>query len=283
MKQVQWFPGHMFKSLREIKAKIKLMDMVYILLDARLPYSSMNPNVLDIVGTKPTLLLFNKSDLTDQSKLSFWMQYYQKQGFYTLAIDAQKGKNISKIHEVSKTILKDKFVRNALKGLKEQPVRSMILGIPNVGKSTLINSLTKSKSTKTGNKPGVTKAQQWIKINQDFELLDTPGVLWPKFEDPKVGYALAITGAIKDDTLPLDEVLTYGIDYLKTHYPERLKMRYDLNPELPYDKILEEIGKKRGALSKGGEIDYDRVYQILLTDIRNNQLGGLCFDQKPSV
>lgn len=283
MKQVQWFPGHMFKSLREIKEKIKLMDMVYILLDARLPYSSINPNLMDIVGKKPTLLLFNKMDLTEVNKLSFWMNYYQKKGFYTLPIDAQKGKNVSKIYDVSKEILKDKFAKYESKGLKPQPIRAMILGIPNVGKSTLINNLTKSKSTKTGNRPGVTKAQQWIKINKDFELLDTPGVLWPKFEEAKVGYALAITGAIKDDTLPMDEVVQYAVNYLKTYYPEKIEERYLVDSKLSYIEILDTIGQNRKALSKGGEVDYDRVYQIILTDIRNNQLGGICFDEKPSL
>lgn len=282
MKQVQWFPGHMFKSLREIREKIKLMDIVYILLDARLPYSSMNPNILEIVGTKPTLLLFNKSDLADPNNLKYWMHYYQKDKFHTLAIDAQKGKNINKIHQISQRILADQILKNKNRGLKEQPIRAMILGIPNVGKSTLINALTKSKSTKTGNKPGVTKAQQWIKISDLFELLDTPGVLWPKFEEEKVGLALAITGAIKDETLPTDKVVKYALEYLNRYYPKALERRYEVSKDLTYEELLSQIGKKRGAISKGGEIDYERVYQIILSDIRNNNLGGLSFDQKPS-
>jgi len=283
MKQIQWFPGHMFKSLREIKEKIKLMDIVFILLDARLPYSSMNPNILEIVGNKPVLLLFNKADLADPKNLNYWSSYYQKKGFSVLLINSITGKNVNKIHASAKEVLKDKINRNQNKGLKEMPIRTMILGIPNVGKSTLINCLTKSKATKTGNRPGVTKAQQWIKISQDFELLDTPGVLWPKFEEEKVGLALAVTGAIKDDTLPIHTVVTYALNYLQTYYQKALNLRYKVDADMNADQIIEAIAKLRGCLIKGQEIDYDRVYQIVLTDIRNNVLGGLSFDQKPST
>ncbi len=282
MKQVQWFPGHMFKSLREIKEKIKLMDIVYLLIDARLPYSSMNPEILKIVGDKPTLLLFNKIDLADRRKIDYWIKYYEEQGFYTLLINSQNGFNVSKIYSRSKEILKDKIKRALDKGMKFKIMRGMILGIPNVGKSTLINQMVSKKATVTGNRPGVTKAQQWIKVNPDFELLDTPGVLWPKFDDEKVGFALAITGAIKDDTLPLDKVIVYATEYLKTYYPVRLKERYGIVDvsNLSVIQILDQIGEKRGALAKGGGIDYDRVYSILLTDIRSKGLGALSFDHR---
>lgn len=284
MKQVQWFPGHMFKSLREIKEKIKLMDIVFLLLDARLPYSSMNPEILKIVGEKPTLLLFNKMDLADRKTLDYWIKFYEDQGFYTLLVNSNNGFNINKIYSRSKEILKEKIDRKLARGMKKEVIRAMILGIPNVGKSTLINKLTNKKVAVTGNKPGVTKAQQWIKINPDFELLDTPGVLWPKFDDEKVGFALAVTGAIKDDTLPLDEVVTYAIQHLKNFYPRRLMNRYEIKDiefmsELD---IMNHIGIFRGALTKGGDIDYDRVYQIILTDIRNSGLGALSFDARQS-
>lgn len=285
MKQVQWFPGHMFKSLREIREKIKLMDIIYLLIDARIPFSSMNPEILKIIENKPTLLLFNKIDLADRRKLDFWIDYYQKKGYHSLLINSSSGFSVNKIYSQSRIILKDKLEREAAKGIRHKVIRGMIIGIPNVGKSTLINKMVDKKAAATGNKAGVTKAQQWIKINPNFELLDTPGVLWPKFEDPRVGYVLAITGGIKDEVLPLDEVCNYLIEYLKDKYPRRLTERYKIaNPkELGYVEILDSIAARRGALIKGGEVDYDRVYRILLDDVRNKELGTLLFDDEESI
>jgi len=284
MKQVQWFPGHMFKSLREIKEKLKLMDIIYLLVDARLPFSSMNPEILQIIGDKPTLLLFNKIDLADRKTVDQWVKYYESLGFFTLLINSSNGFNVNKIYTKSKEILDEKIERSKSKGMKFDRVRGMILGIPNVGKSTLINKLVSKKATTVGNRPGVTKAQQWIKINPNFELLDTPGVLWPKFDDAAVGYALAVTGAIKDDTLPISQVVVYAINYLKEFYPKRLKERYNIEnaSDLNEIEILDHIGQLRGALVKGGQTDYDRVYSIILTDIRNKQLGALSFDHRQS-
>ncbi|MBN3490675.1 ribosome biogenesis GTPase YlqF [Acholeplasma equirhinis] len=281
MKQIQWFPGHMFKSLREIKERISLMDIVYVLLDARIPYSSMNPEILKIVGEKPTLLLFNKMDLCDRKNLAAWQKYYEDMGFYTLPINSQTGFNVDRIYSVSKEILKEKIERALKKGMKFKVVRGMILGIPNVGKSTLINKMVQKKVTVTGNKPGVTKAQQWIKINPEFELLDTPGVLWPKFDEERVGYSLSVTGAIKDDTLPIDKVVLYALNYIRDHYSRRLTERYEIkNPETLTDhEILDQIGHFRKAYVKGGELDYDRIYQIVLTDIRGKALGAMSFDE----
>jgi ribosome biogenesis GTPase A len=283
MKQIQWFPGHMFKSLREIREKISLMDIVIVLVDSRLPSSSMNPELFKIIKTKPTVLLFNKMDLSDDQILNQWLDHYQKLGYSTLKIDSQTGKNVNKLHDLTKEVLKEKLDRERSKGLKERPIRTMILGIPNVGKSTLINQLSKSSATKTGNTPGVTKAQQWIKLGENFELLDTPGVLWPRFDDATVGYHLAITGAIKDKILPEDDVVHYAMDFLKKYYPKRIYDKYGITSEDNYIDMLNKIGKMRGALGKGGEIDYDRVYTIILTDIRNKQLGGLSFDRLEPV
>jgi ribosome biogenesis GTPase A len=279
MKQIQWFPGHMFKSLREIRERISLMDIVIVLLDSRLPSSSMNPELFKIIKTKPTVLLFNKMDLSDDNILNQWINHYQALGYSTLKIDAQSGKNVNKLHDLTKEVLKEKLDRERSKGLKERPIRTMILGIPNVGKSTLINQLSKSSATKTGNTPGVTKAQQWIKLGENFELLDTPGVLWPRFDDATVGYHLAITGAIKDKILPEDDVVHYALDFLKKYYPKKLYDKYGITQEDQYIDMLNKVGKLRGALGKGGEIDYERVYTIILTDIRNKQLGGLSFDR----
>lgn len=278
-KQIQWFPGHMFKSLREIKEKIKLMDLVFVLLDARLPFSSMNPELHKIISHKPMLLLFNKMDLADDQITNQYIRSYQQEGYFTLKIDAASGKNVNKIKPMAMTILKEKLDREKAKGLKMRPLRCMILGIPNVGKSTLINKLSKSSATKTANTPGVTKTQQWIKLGDDFELLDTPGVLWPKFNDPKVGYHLAITGAIKDKILPEDDVVSYALNYLKTNYPKKLEERYGITDNMDFLTMLHTIGTLRGCLLKGGEFDYPRIYHIVLSDIRNNHLGGLSFDR----
>ena len=283
MKQIQWFPGHMFKSLRQIREKISIMDIVLVLVDSRLPLSSINPELFKIISHKPKVMLFNKMDLADENVLNEWVSYYQKEGFATLKIDSVTGKNINKIHPLCQEVLKEKLEREKSKGLKPRPLRTMILGIPNVGKSTLINQLSKSSATKTGNTPGVTKAQQWIKLGENFELLDTPGVLWPKFEDPIVGYHLAITGAIKDKILPEDDVVQYAIKFLKKYYPNRLKDRYGIHIESDYVEMLDTIGRLRGCLIKNGEIDYSRVYTIILTDIRNKMLGGLSFDRLSDV
>lgn len=283
MKQVQWFPGHMSKALREIKENLKKVDIVFILLDARLPESSMNPKIKEIIGNKPALILFNKSSLADQSELDKWLNFYQKEGFSSLKIDAITGKNIRKIKPLSDEILKPLLEKEKKRGMQRRAIRTMIIGIPNVGKSTLINTLSRKKATRTGNTPGVTKAQQWVKISEDFELLDTPGVLWPKFEDEKVGYHLALSGAIKDTILPNEEIAFYAHHFLKTYYQEELKKRYQLNEVLEPIDTFAEIGRKRGALIKGNEVNYDTVYELLLKDLRDGNLGGITFDRYQSI
>ncbi len=283
MKQVQWFPGHMSKALREIKENLKKVDIVFILLDARLPESSMNPKIKEIIGNKPALILFNKSSLADQSELDKWLNFYQKEGFSSLKIDAITGKNIRKIKPLSDEILKPLLEKEKKRGMQRRAIRTMIIGIPNVGKSTLINTLSRKKATRTGNTPGVTKAQQWVKISEDFELLDTPGVLWPKFEDEKVGYHLALSGAIKDTILPNEEIAFYAHHFLKTYYQEELKKRYQLNEVLEPIDTFSEIGRKRGALVKGNEVNYDTVYELLLKDLRDGNLGGITFDRYQSI
>lgn len=283
MKQVQWFPGHMSKALREIKAQLKLVDIAFILLDARLPQSSMNPKIQEILGDKKALILFNKSSLADQKELDKWLSFYANQGLQGLKIDAISGKNISKIKSKVDEILKEKVDKASKKGILPRAARTMIIGIPNVGKSTLINTLSKKKATKTGDTPGVTKSQQWVKISEDFELLDTPGVLWPKFEDEKVGYHLAISGAIKESILPIDDVCHYAHEFLKKHYKEAYMKRYQLDDVEDYVETLEKIGKKRGALMKGNQVNFDIVYELILRDLRDGQFGGICFDRFQSI
>ena len=280
MKQIQWYPGHMFKSIKEIKVNVKLVDIVLVLLDARLPLSSMNPDILTIVKTKPCVMLFNKSNLADDAELNKWLSIYQFRGFKTLKIDALSGKNVNRIHSAAKEVLKDKIARDEKRGIKQRAFKTMILGIPNVGKSTLINKLTNSSATKTANTPGVTRVQQWVRLSSEFELLDTPGVLWPKF-DLNIGFKLAITGAITDRILPLDEVAHKAVEIVRDHYPDRITQRYGFNPlGFTPAEIVEKIGLVRNAVIKNNEIDFERVYGIVLKDIRNGQLGGLTFDFK---
>jgi ribosome biogenesis GTPase A len=277
---IQWFPGHMAKAKREVQEKLKLIDIVFELLDARIPMSSRNPMINEILGNKPRIVLLNKADMADETITQQWIAYFQQQQLRALAIDAQTGTGIKQIVAASKEMLKDKFAKMAAKGIKNpRPMRALIVGIPNVGKSTLINRLAGRNIAKTGDKPGVTKAQQWIKVGKEMELLDTPGILWPKFEDEEVGLKLATTGAIKDTILNLQDVAVYALDFLKQHYPERLKERYSLD-DIPEEivALFDAIGKRRGCLVSGGAVDYDKVSEIVLHDIRTEKLGRLSFE-----
>jgi ribosome biogenesis GTPase A len=277
---IQWFPGHMAKAKREVQEKLKLIDIVFELLDARIPMSSRNPMINEILGNKPRIVLLNKADMADEAITQQWIAYFQQQQLRALAIDAQTGTGIKQIVAASKEMLKDKFAKMAAKGIKNpRPMRALIVGIPNVGKSTLINRLAGRNIAKTGDKPGVTKAQQWIKVGKEMELLDTPGILWPKFEDEEVGLKLATTGAIKDTILNLQDVAVYALNFLKQHYPERLKERYSLD-DIPEEivALFDAIGKRRGCLVSGGAVDYDKVSEIVLHDIRTEKLGRLSFE-----
>ncbi|MBB3867911.1 ribosome biogenesis GTPase YlqF [Parageobacillus toebii NBRC 107807] len=277
---IQWFPGHMAKAKREVQEKLKLIDIVFELLDARIPLSSRNPMIHEILGNKPRIVLLNKADMADETVTEQWIAYFERQQLHALAIDAQTGTGIKKIVAASKEMLKDKFAKMAAKGIKNpRPMRALIVGIPNVGKSTLINRLAGRNIAKTGDKPGVTKAQQWIKVGKEMELLDTPGILWPKFEDEEVGLKLATTGAIKDTILNLQDVAVYALNFLKQHYPERLKERYSLD-DIPGEivALFDAIGKRRGCLVSGGAVDYDKVSEIVLHDIRTEKLGRLSFE-----
>jgi len=278
---IQWFPGHMAKAKREVQEKLKLIDVVFELLDARIPLSSRNPMIDEILTNKPRIILLNKADMADEKVTNEWISFFAEQGLQAIAIDSQAGTGMKQIVAAAKEMTKEKFLKMAAKGIKNpRPLRALIVGIPNVGKSTLINRLAGKHIAKTGDKPGVTKAQQWIKVGKEMELLDTPGILWPKFEDEEVGLKLATTGAIKDTILNLQDVAVYALRFLSEHYPARLKERYSLT-DIPDDivELFDAIGKRRGCLTSGGAVDYDKVAELVLREIRTEKLGRLSFEK----
>ncbi|MFE0503533.1 ribosome biogenesis GTPase YlqF [Peribacillus butanolivorans] len=276
---IQWFPGHMAKARREVTEKLKLIDIIFELVDARIPASSRNPMIDEIIQHKPRVILLNKADMADPVKTNEWLEYYKSQGKTAIAINSQAGNGLNQITAASKKLLKEKYDRMESRGIKPRAIRAMIVGIPNVGKSTLINRLAKKNIAKTGNTPGVTKAQQWIKVGKELELLDTPGILWPKFEDQEVGLRLALTGAIKDTILNLHEVSLYGLRFLEREYPDRLKSRYNLNI-IPQEtlELFDAVGKFRGCLASGGFIDYDKTAELVVREIRSEKMGPLTFE-----
>ena len=274
MATIQWFPGHMSKSRRQVQENIKHVDFVTILVDARLPLSSQNPMLTKIVGDKPKLLILNKSDLADSNRTKEWRTYFEKQGIKTLAINSKEQSTVKLVTDAAKSLMSEKIQRLRERGIQKETLRTMIIGIPNAGKSTLMNRLAGKKIAVVGNKPGVTKGQQWLKSNKDLEILDTPGILWPKFEDELVGLKLALTGAIKDQLLPMDEVTIFGLNYFKTYYPERLEERFkgiDLEEEAP--EIIMEMTQKLGFRE-----DYDRFYSLFVKDVRDGKLGRYTLD-----
>jgi len=282
---IQWFPGHMTRAKRQIEEKLKLIDVVFELLDARVPESSRNPMIDEIVGSKPRLLLLNKADLADAEATVRWSEHFRALGREVLAIDANTGSGVRDIPGRVKVLLKEKIERQISKGMRPRPARALIVGIPNVGKSTLINRLAGRNAAVTGDRPGVTKGQQWIRTGGDLELLDTPGILWPKFEDPEVGFRLAATGAIKEEILPIEEVACFTLRWLTKTYREALAERYGLT-ELPEDlpdlaaaaEVLEEIGRRRGCVGSGGRIDYEKASGVLLRDLRSGKLGRITLE-----
>lgn len=274
MATFQWFPGHMSKARRQVQENIKHVDFVTILVDARLPLSSQNPMLTKIVGDKPKLLILNKSDLADSNRTKEWRTYFEKQGIKTLAINSKEQSTVKLVTDAAKSLMSEKIQRLRERGIQKETLRTMIIGIPNAGKSTLMNRLAGKKIAVVGNKPGVTKGQQWLKSNKDLEILDTPGILWPKFEDELVGLKLALTGAIKDQLLPMDEVTIFGLNYFKTYYPERLEERFkgiDLEEEAP--EIIMEMTQKLGFRE-----DYDRFYSLFVKDVRDGKLGRYTLD-----
>ncbi|CAM3080240.1 ribosome biogenesis GTPase YlqF [Filibacter tadaridae] len=276
---IQWFPGHMAKARREVTENLKLVDIVFELIDARLPLSSRNPMIDEVIHQKPRLLILNKMDLADEVETARWIRYFEEQEIRAVAINSFEGKGLQTVTKAAKEILAPKIERMKKRGIRPGAIRAMIVGIPNVGKSTLINRLAKKNIAKTGNKPGVTKAQQWIKFEKELELLDTPGILWPKFEDKEVGYKLALTGAIKDTIVNMEDLAVYGLRFLETNYPGRLEERYGLTTVgEDIRQTFDHIGALRKVYSPGGEVDYDKVAELVIRDIRSEYLGKLTFD-----
>ncbi|WP_432202115.1 ribosome biogenesis GTPase YlqF [Staphylococcus warneri] len=277
---IQWYPGHMAKAKREVSEQLKKVDVVFELVDARIPYSSRNPMIDEVIKQKPRVVILNKKDMTNLKELEKWEQYFEEKGYYPVAVDAKHGKNLKDVERAAIQATKEKFDREKAKGLRPRAIRAMIVGIPNVGKSTLINKLANRSIAQTGNKPGVTKQQQWIKVGTSLQLLDTPGILWPKFEDEEVGKKLSLTGAIKDSIVHLDEVAIYGLQFMIEKDLEGLKKHYniDVDEEAEILEWFDAIGRRRGLLQKGNEVDYEAVIELIIYEIRNAKIGTYCFD-----
>ncbi|MCG1373673.1 ribosome biogenesis GTPase YlqF [Staphylococcus epidermidis] len=277
---IQWYPGHMAKAKRQVSEQLKKVDVVFELVDARIPYSSRNPMIDDVIKQKPRVVILNKKDMTNLKELEKWEIYFKNEGFYPVAVDAKHGKNLKNVEVEVIKATQEKFDREKAKGLKPRAIRAMIVGIPNVGKSTLINKLAKRSIAETGNKPGVTKQQQWIKVGKSLQLLDTPGILWPKFEDEEVGKKLSLTGAIKDSIVHLDEVAIYGLNFMIKHDVSALKRHYNIDTHEDAEILdwFDAIGRRRGLLQKGNEVDYESVIELIINDMRNAKIGTYCFD-----
>ncbi|MBP1968120.1 ribosome biogenesis GTPase A [Virgibacillus natechei] len=276
---IQWFPGHMAKARREVEEKLKLVDFVVELVDARAPLSSQNPMLQQVLQNKPKLIVLMKKDLADNRETEKWINHFKENNSKAIAVNVNDKAEIKRVIQLGKELGQEKMDKLMKKGIQPRPARAMIIGIPNVGKSTLINRLADKKIAKTGDKPGVTKQQLWIKVKKDFELLDTPGILWPKFEDEIVGFRLAAIGTIKDQLLSLQDITAFVIQHMQEHYPELLEARYDIDRSMEdmWD-IFVAIGKQRGALESGGNVNFKKVSDIVLGDLRTGRLGMITLE-----
>lgn len=277
---LQWFPGHMTKTRRMIEENLKLIDVVIELVDARIPLSSRNPQIDEIVKDKPRLLILNKSDIADAALNKKWEQYFSNRGIAVMSVSSTMGKSLSAVVDKCRQLLKDKTSRDKERGIVNRPVKVMVVGVPNVGKSSFINKLSGKKNAKTGDRPGVTTGKQWIRLANGFELLDTPGILWPKFEDQQVGLKLAYTGAIRDEVIDTEELACHFLVFIRDNYPNALMQRYKMTDlgNLDGYELLQLLGRKRGFVVSGGEIDTLRAASVLLDEFRGAKLGNITLE-----
>ena len=275
----QWYPGHMTKAKRMMQENIKLIDLIIEVVDARIPRSSRNPDIDELGKNKARLILLNKADLADERENEKWAQYFQEKGYYTVKLNAKSGAGIKNVLPAIMESCQEKLERDRKRGIKNRPVRAMVVGIPNVGKSTFINAVAGKACTKTGNKPGVTKGKQWIRINKNVELLDTPGILWPKFEDQSVGAKLAMVGSIKDEILNLEELSLELLGCLHEFYKGLLEKRYELTESDDRLSMLTQIAENRKCIQKGNELDYLKAANIFLEEFRNGKIGRITLER----
>lgn len=278
---IQWFPGHMTKTKRQIEKSLKLVDAVAEIIDARIPVSSRNPVLNNLIQSKPRVILMNKSDMADPAQTARWVDYYRSKGIAALPIDCKTGKNLNGFIPLVKNVLSDRIAQWEAKGMVGRQIRVMVVGIPNVGKSSLINRLSKNSKANVEDRPGVTRSNQWFTIGKGFDLLDTPGVLWPKFEDKIVGERLAFTGAVKDEVVDTESLAARLLEVLRDRYPAALQQRYKLEAVAPCKgyELLEMIGKKRGMLISGGETDTERASIMVLDEFRSAKIGRITLEQ----
>jgi ribosome biogenesis GTPase A len=282
---INWFPGHMAKARRQIEESLKKVDVVIEILDARIPYASKNPILDHVIGEKPRVVVLNKKDMASKQETDRWINHLKAKGVYPIALNGKEQNALKKIENTVVEATQEIFDRMARKGINPRAIRAMIVGIPNVGKSTIINNIAKRKVAKTGNTPGVTKAQQWIKAGSKMELLDTPGVLWPKFEDESIGQKLSLTGAIKDNVVTLDDIAIFALKFMQQHHLDELKTFYNINIDADTEivDIFDAIGTARGFKMSGNEIDYERVTERVIYDTRNAKIGQFTFDLAEDV
>ena len=275
----QWYPGHMSKAKRQMQDDIKLIDVVIELVDARIPYSSKNPDIDTLAKGKYRVILLNKSDLADEAATAAFKRFYEEKGFHVCTINSKLGTGVKNVMNTVRTACKEKIEKDRAKGIIGRPIRAMIVGIPNVGKSTFINSFAGKACAKTGNKPGVTKGKQWIRLSKELELLDTPGILWPKFEDQKVGLHIAMIGSINEDILDQNELAIKLMDYIMEQYPGALTERYNVAEEGTGIEMLSAIAEKRACKKKGGELDLEKMASFVVDDFRGGRIGRITLER----
>lgn len=278
---IQWYPGHMTKARRQMAEDLKLVDLIIELADARVPEASRNPDLAEMGKNKSRLILLNKADLADETENQKWQKYLQCSSTACLLVDSRKKADLKAIPAMVREICREKLERDARRGIKNRPIRAMVVGIPNVGKSTFINSFAGKAVTKTGNRPGVTKGKQWVRMDKNIQLLDTPGVLWAKFEDPEVGKRLAFIGSIRDELLNTEELVLELLAFIREYYPGRIAERYAAEETAELPELLRMIGEKRGCIARGNEVSYEKAAALVLDDFRSGRLGKITLERVP--